>query len=535
MLLNLSRLTALLVALLTLMCSASAAPAFSGPVPSDPHHPLPARAVNRILEQATWGPSRISPTVLERDGFDAWFADQLTAPVSTYSDQPLLNSIGNTNTNVAPTQAEFFINALSGPDQLRQRVAFALSEIWVVSEVDIANASAMPPFLRLLQADAFANYEQIMKDITLSPAMGRYLNMVNNDKGNASKNTSPNENYARELMQLFTIGLDALNVDGSPVQDSTGQPMPAYTQATVTALARALTGWTSAPMPGVATKPHNPTYYLSPMVAYEPNHDTTQKLLFAGFTLPAGQTSERDLTDALHAIFLQSSLPPFVCRQLIQHLITSNPSPAHIARVAEVFINNGQGVRGDMASVVRAILVDPEARAGDDPNAATDPGFGHMREPVLFTLNLLHGLNGSVSTTATTASRISTLGQNLFYAPSVFSYFSPFSRTSGGLPAPEFQIYSTQAASNRINLVNSAIYAGTLDAGTKFDISPYTAAASTPAGLLNQINTVFFHNSMSDALKSAIAQAAGAVTLPSDKAKAALYIALTSGEFQIIH
>lgn len=493
------------------------------------------RMANRILEQSTWGPTHVSTLLLQRQGFETWFASQVAAPVSTYTDQPRFNDVGNSNTNIAPVQVQFFQNALTGPDQVRQRVAFALSKIWVVSENELNNASAFPPILRLFQGDAFANYEQLMYDITLSPAMGRYLNMVNNDKGNVTKGTSPNENYAREIMQLFTLGLTQLKPDGSPVLDTNGAPVPSYTQTTVTALAKAFTGWTYAPVPGVTPQSHNAAYFLAPMVATESNHDTTQKAIFPGFTLPAGQTAEKDLKDALHAIFMQPTIAPFVCRQLIQTLVTSNPSPAYIQRVSEVFLSNAQGIRGDLKSIIYAILTDPEARAGDDPGVSTDPSFGHMREPVLFATALLRGLNGTLSSTTGVANSLSSLGQQLFFAPSVFSYFSPFYRTPDGLVAPEFQIYSTQSSTNRINLVNSAVYGGQFDAGTKFDISSFVTAAAVPADLVTQISTVFFHSNMSDSVKAAVTQAMNAVTAPTDKAKAALYVALTSGEFQIIN
>jgi len=268
-------------------------------------------------------------------------------------------------------------------------------------------------------------------------------------------------------------------------------------------------------------------------VPIEADHDTTAKTIL-GKTLPAGQTAEQDLTDALHILFMQSSLPPFVSKQLIEHLVTSNPSPAYVERVAKVFEDNGAGVRGDLKAVVHAILTDPEARAADYSDSG-DTTFGHMREPVLFVLNMLRGLNGSVASTSTVANSASNLGQQLFYAPSVFSYFSPSYRTTVGLVGPEFQVYSTQTAANRADTVYSVVYGGQLDAGTKFDISAFTAAASDNGNLTYMINSVFFHDDMSSNVQNAIAEALAPLKLASDKAKAALYVALTSGEYQIIH
>lgn len=495
---------------------------------------LSVRAANRLLEQATWGPTPGSASVLQTTTFDAWFAQQVAAPVSSYADQAILNAAGNSNTNLAPVQVQFFQNAVTGPDQLRQRVAFALSEIWVVSELGVNAAYAFPPLMRIFENRAFDNYEALMKDVTLNPAMGRFLNMVNNDAGSAAKMTSANENYARELMQLFTLGLTDLNLDGTPRLDSQGQPISTYTQADVSNLAKAFTGWTYPPFPGVTTNGHNRTYYLGAMTPLEAYHDVTAKQIL-GVTFPAGRTAEQDLDEALHTIFMHPNLPPFVCRQLIEHLVTSNPSPGYVERVAQVFETNGAGVRGDLKAVVRAILTDTEARAGDSAGTSDAATFGHMREPVLLVANLLRGLNGTVASTSTVANAATNLGQQLFYAPSVFSYFSPQYRISGGLIAPEFQIYSTQSATNRTTLVNSLVYGGQLDAGTKVDLTPYIAAASNATTLTALINSVFFHDDMSSEVENAIKAALAPLSVPTDKAKAALYVALTSNEYQIIH
>src|SRR4051794_2157574 len=225
--------------------------------------PMSPRAVNRVLEQGTWGPTPAGSLLLEKKGFTAWFNNQLAVPASSFADQPLRNAVGNANTNLAPVQVAFFQHALNGPDQLRQRVAFALSEIWVISELEISNATAFPPLMNIFQNRAFDNYEQLMYDVTLNPGMGHYLNMVNNDKANTNRGTSPNENYGRELMQLFTLGLQELSLDGSPVHDGNGHPVPTYSPTTVTNMTKSLTGWTYGKASGTTTG-HNPTYYLVP-------------------------------------------------------------------------------------------------------------------------------------------------------------------------------------------------------------------------------------------------------------------------------
>jgi uncharacterized protein (DUF1800 family) len=465
-------------------------------------------------------------------GIGAWLDRQFAVKTSDLPDQPVLTEAGKPNRDLRPVQAAFFRNALSGEDQLRQRVAFALSEIWVVSAVEAPNAYAMPPYWRILRDHAFGNYRDLMKAVTLSPAMGRYLNMANNNRGDPARGTAANENYGRELLQLFTIGLEQLNPDGSPVLDANRNPVPTYSPDVIPEMARALTGWTYPAKPGAAPKNNNPPYYLGAMIAVERNHDTGAKTVLGGATLEAGQTAEQDLDALLDILMRQETMAPFVCRQLIQHLVTSNPSPDYLARVSAVFLDNGSGVRGDLKAVVAAILTDPEARAGDDPDADPAPGFGHLREPVLLLAGLLRGLNGALGETSAIYNRSAQLGQTLFYPPSVFSYFSPEYRTPKGLPGPEFQIYSTQTAALRTNVINALLF-GRLDKGTTVDLTPF--AKTDMGAMLDSIGAVFLHGAMSDALRQAALEAAQAAATPLARTRAALYVVLTSGEYQVIH
>ncbi len=201
--------------------------------------------------------------------------------------------------------------------------------------------------------------------------------------------------------------------------------------------------------------------------------------------------------------------------------------------MATVFENDGQGATGDLKAVITAILMDPEARAGDNPSATASTNYGHLREPILFMTNLLRGLNGTLGAKSTIYSDASNMGEDLFYEPSVFSYFSPQSRTEKGLFGPEFQIYSTQTASDRANIVNSVLY-GTLDKSTKVDLSPFVAVGGNTTNLLNAVSSVFLYSSMSPALEQAATDAANAASTPAAKAQAALYIVLTSSEYQIV-
>jgi uncharacterized protein (DUF1800 family) len=494
---------------------------------------LSNRAAARFLDQAAWGPTPAAITQLQAMGIDNWLGLQFALNRSGLPDQIILNTAGNSNNNLAPVQAAFFNNTVNQPDQLRQRVAFALSQIWVVSAVQVRSAYAYPPYWRIFQNNAFGNYRDIIKAVTLNPAMGSYLSMANNNKANAAKGTSPNENYARELMQLFTLGLTQLNMDGTPALDSNGNPIPTYTQNDVDNNAKLLTGWTYPIAPGAAAKNNNPAYYFGQMVAVAAEHDTTPKTILGNIHIPAGQTAEADLDDLINALMQNPTMAPFVSQQLIQHLVTSNPSPAYVQRVAQVFKNDGNSVTGNMTAVITAILTDPEARAGDDPDVAVNASFGHLREPILFMANILRGLNATLSATSAIDNETTNMSEDLFNPPSVFSYFSPQNRGFQGLLAPEFQIYSTQTVANRMDTVNSAIF-GALDKGTKVNLTPFIAEANSPTNLLNYISQIFLHSNMSPALTLQATDAINAATTPTAKAQAALYLTLTSGEYQIV-
>jgi uncharacterized protein (DUF1800 family) len=492
------------------------------------------QAAARLLDQAAWGPTPAAIQQVQKMGIAAWLDAQFALNTSDLPDQPLLNSAGNANTDLQPVRSAFFANAVTGQDQLRQRVAFALSQIWIVSaQSGVSNAYAYPPYWRIFRDNAFGNYRDLIKAVSLNPAMGRYLNMANNNKGNAATGTAANENYGRELLQLFTLGLTEVNANGAPVLDSSGNPVSTYDQAMVTNMAEVLTGWTYPVAPGATAKTNNPAYYFGQMYAVEAEHDTSAKAIFGGITIPAGQSAEADLESLLDALMKQTTMAPFVCQQLIQHLVTSNPSPAYIQRVSNIFLDNGKGVRGDLQAVITAILTDEEARAGDLAGSASPTTFGHLREPILFLPNLLRGLNATLSSTSAVYNDATLLSEDLFNAPSVFSYFSPQNRTEKGLLGPEFQIYSTQTAVSRADIVNAAIY-GELDKGTQVNLMPFVQQASKVDALVDYISYVFLHSSISSNLKQAAIDAANAAATPKAKAQAALYIVLTSAEYQII-
>lgn len=499
----------------------------------------------RFLEQSSFGPTPALIAQVQQTGFPAFLASQFSAPPSTYPDPPAgVNSL-------LSTQQVLFTNALNGQDQLRQRVALALSEIWVTSGFTVP-PQGMAPYMRLLLQDAFGNYRTLMYDVTLSPAMGRYLDMVNNDKPSTSPVTHANENYARELLQLFTIGLDQLNEDGTLILDGSGNPIPTYSQNDVQAFARVFTGWTYPTMPLATLLRHNPPYYLGAMQPFESNHDTGSKTLLpvngVPTVLPAGQSSTTDLNAALDNIFVQPSLAPFVSKQLIQHLVASNPSPAYVRRVATVFDSGiftgsgatfGSGQRGDMQAVIAAILLDPEARSGDDPaNAsATD---GHLREPILYIAGILRAF-GAISDGLGPVNFSTSMSEAPLDAPSVFNFFPPdFNIPGTSLLGPEFDIDTAALTLVRANFVNSLVYSPIT--GTRVDFTPYASLAANPNGsgqLLDSLNTLLLHGAMSSSARSSILNAVNAVPAGTNqnlqRAQAAIYLVLSSSQYQVQH
>jgi uncharacterized protein (DUF1800 family) len=499
---------------------------------------LTSRAAARFLDQATWGSTPASVAQLQQTGISGWLNAQFALNVSDLPDQPVLAANGLSNTSLAPVQSAFFANAVTGADQLRQRIAFALSEIFVVSSATVTPAYAFPPYWRIFRDNAFGNYRDIIKAVTLNPAMGSYLTMANNYKASNLLGTAPNENYARELLQLFTLGLNQLNPDGSPVL-ANGAPVPITNSSVITNMAALLTGWTYPTAPGATPKTFNPPYYLGQMIPVESEHDTTTKTIFGNVTIPSGQSAEMDLDSLLNALMKQPTMAPFVCQQLIQHLVTSNPSPAYIQRVATVFENDGSGTVGNMQAVITAILTDPEARAADQPAAPANPNFGHLREPVLLVANMLRGLNATVGPQTAVGALTAIMGQNLFEAPNVFGYFSPRYRLPTGLLAPEFQIYSTQTSANRTNAILAILY-GLIDPSTTINLKPFVQNAGNLNSLLNYISAVFLHGGMSTnlyqaAYNAAAASASGTSTLAeSVQTLAALRVVLSSAEYQII-
>jgi uncharacterized protein (DUF1800 family) len=366
--------------------------------------------------------------------------------------------------------------------------------------------------------------------------MGDYLSMVNNDKPVAGVN--PNENYARELLQLFAIGLWEQNPDGTLMPDAKGAPIPSYDQSTVEGFAHVFTGWTYPLLPGTTQKTHNPKNFLGDMTAVASNHDTGAKSLLYGSVAPAGLTMDADLANAMRNVFLNPNVGPFVGKQLIQKLVTGDPSPQYVARVASVFNNNGQGMRGDMKAVVRAVLTDPEARG----SIKLDPAYGKMREPVLYVTGAARGVNAK-SDGVYFGPSASMQGQNLFYAASVFNYYPPDYIVPGAaLLGPEFALMNSSTYINRDNVANTLVF-GTIaplatypgGTGTQPDWSALTAVASNTTALIDKLDVLLLHGTMPAAMRSGLATAINAVSATDmlTRAKTAYYLVITSSEYQV--
>jgi uncharacterized protein (DUF1800 family) len=487
-------------------------------------------AAKRFLEQASWGASPTEIFRVMEIGFDAWLNEQKSLDVSNYT-MPTPNG----DIPVYDMQAEFFNNAMNQRDQLRQRVAFALHKTFVVSAVEVTHTHGLVPYHRILLRNAFGNYKTLLKEITLDVAMGEYLDMVNNDKANPAKGLQPNENYAREVMQLFTIGTVFLRSDGSPLRDANGVPYPAYDQDDVLELANAFTGWTYPPGKGTTTNSHNKANYGLPMVAVEANHDTRAKTVL-GRTIPPGQTAMMDVDSALQILYEHPNVAPFLSLRLIQSLVTSNPSAAYLMRVNAAFNNNGQGQRGDLFAVVRAVLMDPEARAGDNPSTPNPfhTFAGHLREPIVSFLHMLKGLEGTIVLDNPIESDLERMGQKLFYPGSVFSYFSPLTRAPGnpGLYGPEYQGFTPVTALERVNYIDYLLKLNN-NAEAKPNLAPYIAVAADGDSLIAMINAHFMNGAMPEVLKQGIRDTLATTTDPTRRARLALYLALSSAHYQI--
>jgi len=523
----------------------------------------PDEQASRFLAQATFGPTAAAIAEL-RDlsyNYNSWIDREIAKPATPAAPLVVaalssgqITAIANTHNRRARNQV-----MISGNDQLRQRVAYALSQIFVISDniSAISNArEGSSSYYDMLAADSFGSFRQLLYDVTRHPMMGRFLSHYKNRKANPAAGTRPDENYAREVMQLLSIGLYRLNADGTYQTDGTGRPLDAYTNDQITEFARVFTGFTdeSASNTGTGTGrtdfPSAAQNYTAPMRMWDPQHDTGAKTLlsYPGArkpTLPANQSGLQDIDDAIDNLVEHPNTGPFIGRQLIQRLVTSNPSDGYVARVAAAFANNGRGQRGDMVAVIKAILLDPEAR---NLGFLTDPEHGKLREPFVRVTHLLRAFRYSVTGSLLpydfgSAVSESTLGQYPLSAPSVFNFYlpdyePPGALTAAGLVGPEFQILNSVFGIATPNSLYNLVHT---NAGSfSLDLAPQAALADNAGALVDNIDLLLTHGTLSGATRTQVVNAVNGVTaamvpngstLALTKARLAVYLVAVSPDF----
>ena len=521
---------------------------------------------SRFLAEATFGSTDGDIHHLSEIGYPAWLTEQFNTPATLHEpaveQQLILNNApcaaGDVKCNAALfvqnnqqetyLQQTFWQQAMTGNDQLRQRVKYALTEIMVISSTNPAVANmprGMANYYDVLGADSFGNFRQLLEDVTLNPMMGQFLSILGNDKGDA--NRDPDENYAREVMQLFTIGLYQLNPDGTQKLDQTGQPIPTYSNTDVLGLAKVFTGFSwNVPGDQSDTAWSNCCEYVGtgfgedilPMQSY-PNHHSTAEKDFLGVTIPtqANPDPVGDLKIALDTLFNHPNLPPFFCKQMIQHLVTSNPSPAYVGRVAAAFQDNGAGVRGDMKAVIQAILLDPEAR--NSVAASSNPQYGKVREALVRYTHWARAFtaqsrNGSFNL-GSTEDPIFALGEMSLRSPSVFNWFAPgyvppgTSIAQAGLVAPEMEMTDVSTVVGYLNYMQNAIGATATTGPDVFsNYSTEIALASTPDQLVDRVNLLMMAGEMDATLRGQILAAVNSIAIPSSGDPNAINAALAN-------
>jgi uncharacterized protein (DUF1800 family) len=528
---------------------ANGSTAFTPPPPPPPLPSGPPSAADaaRFLTQATYGPTTDSIAAVQSQGYSAWLDAQFT--------RPLVSHLAYVDALPVPLEERWswyaresiWKQAIQGPDQLRQRMALALSEILVASseDDDLAEAEPIAAYMDLLARNAFGNFRQLLQEVTLSPSMGAYLDMLSNDKEDPDTGRNPNENYAREILQLFSIGLYKLHPDGTLQLSVEGLPIETYDQEVIKGFAQVFTGWTFA---GQDRSEEWRFYWPEPswrvpMEVWNEHHSTGTKRLLNGVVLPAGQTPQADLAAALDNIFQHPNVGPFLCRQLIQRLVTSNPSPSYVYRCGLAFANNGQGVRGDLKAVLRAILLDWEARS---PDVLGQQGYGKVREPIVRFVALLRALRAQPPADGRfryywQSSAEWGLNQSPLQSPTVFNFFEstyaqPGPIAEGGLVSPELQITNETSVFGTANFLRGALegYADD-DSEVILDYSYLTSAGNNTV-LLDRVNLLFFAGRMSTETRTILAEALADPdfpTAPTERALTLVWLVSLSPEFVV--
>jgi len=543
--------------------STSTSPSPAAPAPTAAA--VSTRDAVRLADQASFGPNEALVATIKAQGLSGWVGAQMALSSSRYTSGnggEVHQYTGTVNfcdgkgdtcwrdwSSTEPLLWDFYRNATTQPDQLRQRVAFALQQIVVVNNLEVSGTYGFRLYYNNLLDNAFGNYRQVLQRVALSPVMGDFLNSANNDKA------APNENFARELLQLFSIGTCTLNLDGS-LQGGTCSAT--YSNETVRAYAYAMTGWT---YPAGGKTPWatdgkcwpagmNCRYYAGDMTPVASYHDTAERKLLAGITVAAGTAAAPAMEAVLDSLMAHPNMGPFIGRQLIQKLVSSNPSAAYVTRVATAFNSGkyagfGTGTKGDLAATVAAVLLDAEAR-GD---SVASRNAGKLREPALMFTGVLRGLNGKTDGDALSWWWGDSLRQHLFRPPSVFNYFPPDYPVAGTtLVGPEYGVHSANAALERLNFLTYALdWDGTAAStgipnavGTKVDLSAFTADAADATALVDRLSLLALGQALPAAPRQKVIDAVAWWTAQTDatnwqtnRVKAAAYLVYGSPNYQV--
>ncbi|NNM13198.1 MAG: DUF1800 domain-containing protein [Gammaproteobacteria bacterium] len=494
----------------------SAPPVISQPPITSPPPPsvsISDQAASKFLFQTSFGPTQEDIDALSDMGYEAWIDQQMALPMTDHFSyvQALPEIRWREHT------AAWFDRAVNSDDQLRQRVAFVLSEILVVSlhgvdfpDPEMASIS-LANYYDILLKHSFGNFRDLLEEVTLNPVMGEYLSMKGNQKAIPEENILPDENFAREMMQLFTIGLHELNPDATSKLDSVGQPIPTYDQETIEEMARVFTGWHFANIYEIVTGQDDRPDFMNPMIVIEERHDRGQKTVLGGAIIPAEQNADEDMTDMLDIVFNHPNVAPFISKQLIQKLVTSNPSDAFVQRVATVFENNGNGVRGDLKSVIKALLLDDEAITA---TTSADKIYGKLKEPLIRMAGLWRTFNAYSANGEYRLTYFNEfLGQSPLEAHHVFNFFSPFYSPQGsfvdnGWVAPEFEIHTEANQAKMTNFMQYLVLSQNhLKANPEaneilIDLSTEITLAENVDTLLDHYNLMLFGGDMSNELRT---------------------------------
>ena len=519
--------------------------------------PGPSRAelayASKFASRATFGLPYPQIEEIAEQGAEAWLEQQFELPVT--ESKPVadklkgrraagqFNDLDGVDLIFQFWRFAWWHTTMTAEDVVRQRVGFALSEIFVVSNIDMLNDEpwALTNYYDTLLHGAFGNFRDLLRDVALHPSMGIYLSHVNNRKADPASNTFPDENFAREVMQLFTIGLYELNIDGSLRLDANGAPIPTYDNHDIAEFAKVFTGLSYGGKDARFGK--RKAWFLAPMQMFEEHHEPGEKQLLGGVTLAAGQTGMEDVEAALDNLFEHPNVGPFIGRQLIQRLVTSNPSSAYVERVARAFNGDDTGVRGDMRAVLRAILLDPEATQPREPST-----FGKLREPALRLVALARQFkaNSDDGTFYNAGHRLNHYtGQHPLASPSVFNFFLPNHSPPGliadaGLVGPEFQITTPTTIIGAVNMIDVGVFRENqlFDVPEPFakanlNLTAYRPLANDVDDLLERLDLVMTQGEMHADTRAAVRAALVGIDDPLTRVRQAIYLIAMSPDYTV--